>query len=148
MTQVTYKAELFPSKYRFVAVTADPGFNLGNCLLPLLAYLVPDWRIMYGSALFVFSTSLLLIFFFLPESLPWLVRMGREEEARRVLKKVAASRGEVLEEEEFARIVAFDEEAEKVGFDGEDQKRIVEEVLEDEAFDDGGGREDGSDSSS
>ena len=53
MTQVTYKAELFPSKYRFIAVTADPGFILGNCMLPLLGYLIPDWRYMYGGALTV-----------------------------------------------------------------------------------------------
>lgn len=40
----SYKSEIFPASWRFVAVNLDFSFIYGAMLAPGLSYLVPDWR--------------------------------------------------------------------------------------------------------
>ena len=40
----SYKSEIFPAKWRFVAVNLDFSFVYGAMMAPGLSYLVPNWR--------------------------------------------------------------------------------------------------------
>jgi len=70
-------------------------FGIGASLLPLVAYIVPDWTPLQ---LAISIPSLLLIsyYWFIPESPRWLVCENRHEEALTILKDAAKVNGTTL----------------------------------------------------
>lgn len=67
-------------------------FAVGYMILPGVAYLIRDWKILQ---LVLSSPSLILFvtWYFLPESPRWLLRKGRVQEAEAILRQAAARNG-------------------------------------------------------
>ena len=61
------------------------GWIVGYVLLPLLAYLVPDYKLMHWFSVGLF-TAMLIWFYFLWESPRWLITNGQLDRAREVLR--------------------------------------------------------------
>ncbi|XP_041669515.1 solute carrier family 22 member 13-like [Cheilinus undulatus] len=78
-----------PSKAAVCTALIIGFYGVGLMLLPGLAYLIPNWRILQ----MVLCSPLLLVlgflYWFLPESARWLLTQGRKEEARTVLERAA-----------------------------------------------------------
>ncbi|XP_022671342.1 solute carrier family 22 member 8-like isoform X2 [Varroa destructor] len=74
-----------------VTLTAGLGWTVGMILLPVVSYLVPNWRVqqLVIAAPFVL---LLGLTFFIDESPRWLLETGRLTQAHRTLIKVLRSR--------------------------------------------------------
>ncbi|KAI9521973.1 hypothetical protein NQZ68_040883 [Dissostichus eleginoides] len=73
-------------------------FSMGMTLLPGIAYLIRDWRVLQ---LVLFSPLLLLVavyYWFLPESARWLITQGRKEEALKELQRAARLNGTTVPE--------------------------------------------------
>ncbi|KAI0241869.1 Organic cation transporter protein [Lamellibrachia satsuma] len=83
--------EMFPAKYRTTAgVLAWIYWPVGMILLAGIAYVTRNWRYL----LIVTSLPGLLalpLVWLIPESIPWLVAMGRVEEARQIIERLAKS---------------------------------------------------------
>ncbi|XP_033496390.2 organic cation/carnitine transporter 2-like isoform X1 [Epinephelus lanceolatus] len=83
-------AEILTGKVRVLFSTMGVclGFAIGYMLLPLFAYFLKDWK----SLLLGVSLSGLLyipFWWFIPESLRWLLSQGRVEEAEAIVRKAA-----------------------------------------------------------
>ena len=78
-----YKTEIFSSKYRYLPINCDPAWTLGGCCIPLLSFLVPNWR-HYCAIVFVFPLLVVPAVALMPESPAWLVQQGRLDEAYEV----------------------------------------------------------------
>ncbi|CAH1789514.1 unnamed protein product, partial [Owenia fusiformis] len=81
--------ELFPSELRTIGGTVASGaWGLAMASLALLAYVIRNWRYLQ---LVISLVSLLVLpfFWFLKESIPWLVANGKTSEALEVLKRAA-----------------------------------------------------------
>ncbi|XP_013790153.2 solute carrier family 22 member 5-like [Limulus polyphemus] len=68
------------------------SWSIGMCILPLLAYLCRDWRIL-GLITTCCCIPFLASWRFLPESPRWLVSVGRYEEATVILTRIAKTNG-------------------------------------------------------
>ncbi|CAL8077574.1 unnamed protein product [Orchesella dallaii] len=77
-----------PSKRTFVGVVCQLFFTAGYLVTAVLAYLISDWK-MLQIALSVPGLVFLSYYWFLPESVRWLLARGRKEEANAILKEVA-----------------------------------------------------------
>jgi sugar porter (SP) family MFS transporter len=86
-----YAAEMAPSRLRGMFVS---GYQLGITFGIFLAYLVDelmsaaDWRLMLGVSAIV-GIALVVLILPLPDSPRWYLKVGRREEARNALAKVA-----------------------------------------------------------
>ncbi|XP_075975359.1 organic cation transporter protein-like [Anticarsia gemmatalis] len=88
--------EFVGSRYRVAAVaTVTSSFSVGQVLMGLIAWAVPNWRhltlVLYFPQLFTLS-----YFWFAPESVRWYMSKGRFEESEALLKKVAKVNGRTL----------------------------------------------------
>ena len=89
MVTPMYLAEVTPSHLRGVIVTSN-GFciNAGQLVSLLMCLALQDyWRWMFGSSAF-FAAAQLLGLLCSPESPRWLLKVGREEQAEKVLMKL------------------------------------------------------------
>lgn len=64
-------------------------FAMGQVLLGLVAWAIPDWRTM-TQVLYAPSLLFIVYIFFIEESVRWLLSKGRKKEAARIIFKVAA----------------------------------------------------------
>ncbi len=86
----TLLLELFGTFHRKVAYTINgTTFSVNNAVLALIAYFERDWRMLNIWIGIIVASLTPFIFFFLKESLRWLIINGREEEAQTTLLKVA-----------------------------------------------------------
>nr|XP_022911363.1 organic cation transporter protein-like [Onthophagus taurus] len=89
MTSFVLIMELVGLKWRTtVGILYQIPFNLGHLSLPLIAYLLRDWRLNQ----FVISISSVVLFAYywvLPESPRWLLAVGETEKAVAILEKAA-----------------------------------------------------------
>jgi len=104
-TVPTYLSELAPAKLRGAMGALNQIFIVSGILIAFLVsyWLGPisAWRWMFAGAI-VPATVLFIGLWFLPESPRWLVKAGREEEARQVL--ISAHGGTTDIDEEMATI--------------------------------------------
>ena len=76
------------SKRSFVSAAAGTGYVIGGMIVPLLAWLIPNWRHL-TIANTVFTTILCLALFYLPESPRWLYCVGKQSKAKKTLEWMA-----------------------------------------------------------
>lgn len=77
-----------PQKREFVNTFAILPLTVGQMLMPLLAFYFRSWdQICSGIA--VLNSSLLLFFFYVPESPKWLIISGQLDKASEVMKRAA-----------------------------------------------------------
>ncbi|XP_057291589.1 organic cation transporter-like protein isoform X2 [Hydractinia symbiolongicarpus] len=82
-------AELVGPKQRALASTLVWfAFTTSLCMLGLQAYLLPDWRLLLKVTSMPY-VILILLWKFIPESVRWLHVKGRNDEAEKILRKVA-----------------------------------------------------------
>ncbi|CAL1533640.1 unnamed protein product [Lymnaea stagnalis] len=97
----TLATELVGPKYRVVAGFVSQGFySIGFMSLAGIAYFIREWRyleIAITLPVILFS----LYWFFLPESVRWLISHGREEEAEQVINRAARENGVTLRGDVF-----------------------------------------------
>ncbi|KAI3354824.1 hypothetical protein L3Q82_004630 [Scortum barcoo] len=88
-----------PSKTALCTETIIMFFSVGLMVLPSVAYLIPNWRILQ---LVLFSPLVLvlgLFYWLLPESPRWLLTQGRKEEALKELRMAARMNGRMVQED-------------------------------------------------
>ncbi|RUS81902.1 hypothetical protein EGW08_010329, partial [Elysia chlorotica] len=93
----TLSTELVGPDYRVVAgFVLQIFYNLGYLILAGLAYFIRDWRQL---ELAITLPALLFGFYwwFLPESVPWLLAQGRDEEAQTIIQAAANKNGVQLD---------------------------------------------------
>lgn len=78
-------------------------FATGQMLLALLAWLFPYWRTL-TKVLYVPSFFFIFYYFFLVESVRWLLSKGKKTEAARIIFKAAAANGRELSEETIRQL--------------------------------------------
>ncbi|XP_048259042.1 solute carrier family 22 member 8-like [Haliotis rufescens] len=91
LTDATIGIEVFPTKHRkLVAFLSNISWSSCHLCLPLVAYLLRDysWRILQLGCTSV-SLVIILQFFFLEESLRWLVANGKPKQIKKLLKRAA-----------------------------------------------------------
>ncbi|XP_041980313.1 organic cation transporter protein-like [Aricia agestis] len=104
--------ELVGPQYRVVVgATMSTLFAVGQVILGLIAWAVPQWRSLTQA---VYAPQLLVVSYFwiLSESVRWLMSKGRYEESEEILKKVAKRNNKVLSEKSLEALRAT-AEAEK-----------------------------------
>ncbi|XP_028290906.1 solute carrier family 22 member 13-like [Gouania willdenowi] len=77
------------SKFAFNSIICHSSASLGLMILPGIAYLIPNWRILQ---IVLFSPLILVIgpyYWILPESARWLITQGKKKEAIKLIQKVA-----------------------------------------------------------
>jgi len=113
LTGFVMSCELFPASRRTIAGTTIENFwAFGMMLMPLLAYLIRDWRHLQ----LAFSLPAILtiaLYWLLPESVPWLAANNKLEDAEEIIKRAAKFNGidmpeNILLTEEEARQAAAD----------------------------------------
>lgn len=96
----SYSSEYMIPKYRSRAMTIPAiGFSFGLMLLSLLAFLIHDWRYLQLAII----SPLVVGFFgfwFLPESLRWLLSKNKVKEVERLIQKLAKINGIELPRDE------------------------------------------------
>lgn len=102
-------AEFSPSERRGFLVSFNQlnigiGYMLAYILNTLVLKVIPDpeitWRYMLGIG-FIFPAIYIILLFFVPESPRWLIARKRDEEAKKIMKKVG---GDAYVEKEYAEI--------------------------------------------
>ncbi|KAI0223124.1 Solute carrier family 22 member 3 [Lamellibrachia satsuma] len=84
--------EMFPAMYRTTAgVLAWIYWPVGMILLAGIAYVTRNWRYLL-IVTSLFGLLALPMFWLISESIPWLVAMGRVEDARQILERMAKRR--------------------------------------------------------
>ena len=63
-------------------------WSLGQCIVPLIAFLLPNWKILKVISMVPF-VLILFTWWIFPESPRWLISKGRTTEASEILRKVA-----------------------------------------------------------
>lgn len=82
-------SELFSMKQRAFAGIINMAFwGLGVALIAYFAYIIPHWS-QLQLAISVTGIFILPLFWFMPESVPWLYANGRVEEAEKIVRKAA-----------------------------------------------------------
>ncbi|CAG7822389.1 unnamed protein product [Allacma fusca] len=89
-----------PSKRVIAGVVCQYFFTAGYLVTGTMAYLIKDWRHLQ-IALSVPGVVLLSYWWFLPESIRWLLTRGRKAEANAILRKVAVENKVTLPEEVY-----------------------------------------------
>ncbi len=126
-------AEFAPSEKRGFLVSFNQlnigiGFLLAYVINSLTIKYIPDpdltWRWMLGIG-FVFPAVYFVALFFVPESPRWLINRGRNEEAKKVMKKIG---GEEYAETEYQQI------KQAINFSGEGEKKTAYGQLLGELF--------------
>jgi len=84
-----YLSEVAPTEIRGKLIAMNTAMiTVGQLISVILVlFLIPDWRLMLGIAA-VPSVLQFLGVLCLPESPRWLIKEGREEEARRVMARI------------------------------------------------------------
>ncbi|XP_070842519.1 solute carrier family 22 member 13-like [Chaetodon trifascialis] len=85
-----------PTKAAVCTMLIVIAFSVGLMVLPGIAYLITNWRILQ---LVLFSPLLLLVglfYWFLPESSRWLMTQGKKEEAKKELLRAARVNKRIL----------------------------------------------------
>ncbi|KAK6187135.1 hypothetical protein SNE40_005224 [Patella caerulea] len=92
----TLSTELVGPEYRFlVSVTIQIFYSVGCMILSGMAYLLRDWR--YLELAITLPVVLFASYWwFLPESVRWLLSQNRFDEAHKYLKEAAATNGAIL----------------------------------------------------
>ncbi|XP_076813851.1 solute carrier family 22 member 4-like isoform X1 [Clavelina lepadiformis] len=92
-------SEITPNKIRYkVTVAHILVMAVGSCMLPLMAYLLPNWRHLYGAVGLLHFLVLIPSFIVFEESPRWLLENGKLDEARNLLKKIAKMNNVKLDE--------------------------------------------------
>ena len=95
--------ELVPEKYVILlGFGYESVFNLGNSLLALVAYFIRDWQLLQ-LVVSVAALPAIVIPFWVPESLRWLVTAGRFKEAKQLARRQAKMNG--VQTKRFDRIL-------------------------------------------
>ncbi|XP_029955554.1 solute carrier family 22 member 13-like [Salarias fasciatus] len=87
------------SKFAHCTILCQSSFPVGLMILPGLAYLIPNWRILQ---MVLFSPLLIVLgiyFWILPESARWLITRRRKDEAIRLIRKTAKINGRDVPED-------------------------------------------------
>ncbi|BFZ06597.1 hypothetical protein BsWGS_09635 [Bradybaena similaris] len=87
VVHVPYILEFVSPRWRVIPASL-PFAAIGASLLPMAAWLLPDWRWMHFICA-ILCTPFLLGYFFLPESMRWLTVKGKVEEAAKVVEQIA-----------------------------------------------------------
>ncbi|CAK8691148.1 unnamed protein product [Clavelina lepadiformis] len=105
----TYATEISPTKWR-TETCAYVNMTTAIChtIFPWIAYGLRDWHYIQLTIALV-PANFFITFFFIPESPRWLLRMGKTEEARKVLARYAKSKNKELTDEKWNSIVEFEE---------------------------------------
>ncbi|CAD5112779.1 DgyrCDS1990 [Dimorphilus gyrociliatus] len=81
--------ELFPPKQRTIFGVAHEFFwAVGGCMVPLFAYFLRDWKSLQ-TCISLPAVLGICLWWFLPESVVWLVSQGKVKEAEKILEKAA-----------------------------------------------------------
>ncbi|XP_035701956.1 organic cation transporter protein isoform X2 [Folsomia candida] len=94
-----------PSRRTFVGVACQLFFTAGYIVTALFAYFIRDWKILQ-IALSLPGLVFLSYYWFLPESVRWLLARGRRDEAKAILKNVALENKVVLTEDVYENLSA------------------------------------------
>ncbi|CAK1555147.1 unnamed protein product [Leptosia nina] len=93
VTSFVLTMELIGAKYRdTVGIIYQIPFNLGHLSLPLFGYFLRDWY-HFQLAISLPSVIFLSYYYLLPESPRWLLTVGREDEALKILETAAKRNG-------------------------------------------------------
>lgn len=87
-------------------------FATGQMLLAVLAWLFPYWRTL-TKVLYVPSFFFIFYYFFLVESVRWLLSKGKKMEAARIIFKAAAVNGRQLSEETIRQLTTDSQASQK-----------------------------------
>ncbi|CAG5116381.1 unnamed protein product [Candidula unifasciata] len=87
VVHVPYILEFVSPRWRVIPASL-PFAALGASLLPMAAWLLPDWRWMHFICA-ILCAPFLIGYFFLPESMRWLTVKGRVEDAAKVIEQIA-----------------------------------------------------------
>ncbi|XP_077984338.1 organic cation transporter protein-like isoform X2 [Glandiceps talaboti] len=77
-----------PSKRTMVGMVVPMFYGVGYMLLSLFAYFFREWWKLQ-LAIIIPNALLLVYWFVIPESPRWLLSMGKEKEAKKIIKKIA-----------------------------------------------------------
>ncbi|XP_077870621.1 organic cation transporter protein-like [Saccoglossus kowalevskii] len=89
-----------PSKRGSMTMTCVVLYSLGFTLLPLIAFFIRDWSILV-LVISVSAAALLSYWWLLTESARWLLSVGKVEQAKKLLQKMAKVNKVVLPESVF-----------------------------------------------
>lgn len=81
-----------PRSRPFAGIFIWNFWSLGVCMVALFAYLIPDWKYL-NLTTSIPGLLIVVIYFYLPESIRWLIVNDRHREAEEILKKVAEVNG-------------------------------------------------------
>nr|KAG5691730.1 hypothetical protein BaRGS_010233 [Batillaria attramentaria] len=96
LVSFTLSTELVGPKYRVIAGFVIQSFySVGFMTLAGIAYFIRNWRYL-EVAITAPAVLFVIYWWFLPESVRWLLSHNKDEEAKRVLQKVAHSNGRSL----------------------------------------------------
>ncbi|CAL1547500.1 unnamed protein product [Lymnaea stagnalis] len=100
----TLSTELVGPKYRVVAgFVIQIFYGLGYLGLSGIAYFIRDWR--YLELAITLPAVLFGVYWWLlPESIPWLLSQGRDDEAEAILRKAAKQNGVEVEQRFFVKL--------------------------------------------
>ncbi len=93
----TLLMELFGQYHRKVAYTLNSiWFSVIGTVLPIIAYFERDWKYLHLWLGLIVLALVPIIYFYLKESMRWLVLNGKEDEAETMLLEVAKTNGRHL----------------------------------------------------
>ncbi|XP_052741133.1 organic cation transporter protein-like [Bicyclus anynana] len=113
--------ELVGPKYRVAAgATMNTFFSIGQIIMSLIAWAVPNWRAL-TLALYVPQFTTICYFWIMSDSVRWYLSKGRYKDAEDFLKNVARINGRQLSDESL-QALKENAEAEKIRI--EDEKKM------------------------
>ncbi|XP_067675163.1 organic cation transporter protein-like [Haliotis asinina] len=95
------------SKRMWAGVAINFFWSAGNMIVALAAFLLRDWKtrqLVLGVPSFIF-----LYLFFIPESPRWLLSKGKNERAKKTLRKIAQSNGVTISEYDLDSVTTREE---------------------------------------
>ncbi|KAI3381222.1 hypothetical protein SNEBB_002699 [Seison nebaliae] len=104
-------------------------FAIGQLVLVLLAYFIRDWRTL-GWATSLVVVPFLSYYWVLPESPRWLLSSGKDDEAKKIMKRIAKSNNRPWNEYNWTKVVRHEfgqvsTESLKNGGDGKGEIQIL-----------------------
>ncbi|VVC90222.1 unnamed protein product, partial [Leptidea sinapis] len=113
VVEATFVMEVVGPKYRVAAgATFKTVFSIGQIMLALIAWAVPDWRTL-TLALYIPQLITICYYWLIFESIRWNLSKGHYEEAGMTLKKVAKINGKQLSEKSIEWLRVSAEELQK-----------------------------------